>query len=520
MSTKPELSSESLDWLIRSICHADGVCEPPTVNAEVAPAEVLAEFTRSQPVLQAFEQFCEQIKTSWQAFNQGAQFADPAFPAGEAQTDPDVPTMPTLPLDIPSLTKDFPMPFTRPGHPVIPSFSHPAKPFPSNRPSFFIGKNAKVGEPFDAMLEMSGVEDLKIINMEIPPELGLVFDPESRRLQGIPAVAGEYPLKFSYRLTAVMEGECRLVVNPDPRSLWKDLPSDPRDKDWKPDAATAFIPGKDGCKMVAASQRGRSHAHVGSFRDDDFLLDAETDWNILAVADGAGSAPQSRKGSQIAVQRAVEKMKQCLEGGEVSGKLRELAARPEWALNLCEDLKKELYPVLGGAAFAAHKAIEDEAVANGSPVKDYATTLILGLHRKLQAGHLFATFWVGDGAVAVYRRGVGVELLGEVDSGEYAGQTRFLDQTVLSSYDEIMKRLNVSIAPDFTVFALMSDGISDPKFETDGNLVKPVLWDALWDELSPLLDAEKPDERLLEWMSFWSPGNHDDRTLALLAPGP
>ena len=153
-------------------------------------------------------------------------------------------------------------------------------------------------------------------------------------------------------------------------------------------------------------------------------------------------------------------------------------------------------------------------------MKDYATTLILGLHRKLQAGHLFASFWVGDGAVAVYRRGVGVELLGEVDSGEYAGQTRFLDQTVLSSYDEIMKRLNVSIAPDFTVFALMSDGISDPKFETDGNLVKPVLWDALWDELSPLLDAEKPDERLLEWMSFWSPGNHDDRTLALLAPGP
>ena len=33
------------------------------------------------------------------------------------------------------------------------------------------------------------------------------------------------------------------------------------------------------------------------------------------------------------------------------------------------------------------------------------------------------------------------------------------------------------------------------------------------------LHAADPAQALGEWLQFWSPGNHDDRTLALFIPG-
>ena len=67
----------------------------------------------------------------------------------------------------------------------------------------------------------------------------------------------------------------------------------------------------------------------------------------------------------------------------------------------------------------------------------------------------------------------------------------------------------------------MTDGVSDPKFETDANLQKPEMWDALWNDLQEggvelIDDNEKSQSQLLEWLNFWSKGNHDDRTIAIL----
>ena len=70
----------------------------------------------------------------------------------------------------------------------------------------------------------------------------------------------------------------------------------------------------------------------------------------------------------------------------------------------------------------------------------------------------------------------------------------------------------------------MSDGVSDPKFETDANLNNPAKWDALWDDLKQngvdlTDDNEAAKDQLLDWLDFWSPGNHDDRTIAILYEG-
>lgn len=54
------------------------------------------------------------------------------------------------------------------------------------------------------------------------------------------------------------------------------------------------------------------------------------------------------------------------------------------------------------------KALFDEAQARpeliGS-VKDLSTTLLIGVARKIGTQWLCAAYWVGDGAVGVYRRG-------------------------------------------------------------------------------------------------------------------
>ena len=70
----------------------------------------------------------------------------------------------------------------------------------------------------------------------------------------------------------------------------------------------------------------------------------------------------------------------------------------------------------------------------------------------------------------------------------------------------------------------MSDGVSDPKFETDANLNNPDKWDALWDDLKEngvdlTDDNEASKDQLLDWLDFWAPGNHDDRTIAILYEG-
>ena len=66
--------------------------------------------------------------------------------------------------------------------------------------------------------------------------------------------------------------------------------------------------------------------------------------------------------------------------------------------------------------------------------------------------------------------------------------------------------------------------MSDPKFETDANLNNPDKWDALWNDLKKngvelTDDNEASKDQLLDWLDFWAPGNHDDRTIAILYEG-
>lgn len=93
---------------------------------------------------------------------------------------------------------------------------------------------------------------------------------------------------------------------------------------------------------------------------------------------------------------------------------------------------------------------------------------------------------------------------------------------------DVYNRLRMAIVPDFTALFLMTDGISDPMFETDKNLNDYAKWEEFYNNLKNGFpddeiggvdlsdDNEAAKDQLLGWLDFWSPGNHDDRTIAIL----
>lgn len=348
-----------------------------------------------------------------------------------------------------------------------------------------------------------------------------------------------YSLKSRDIDKVVREKRAPFVINQDPRKLWKNLPVDwdamPEPKYKKEDAQCAYVkvealadgtPQKD---IVAASKRGRSHAQEAKPRDDHFRIEhMDNGWYIMAVADGAGSAKFSRKGSQIACDEAVNncmvQLSNCKAFEDAICKYDHLKAAAE------EEARKEvgnfIYNIVGLAAFNAHKAINTEAAVSKQNPKLYATTLLLTICKRFSYGWFIASFWVGDGAICLYNRDEHTaKILGIPDEGEYAGQTRFLTMPeIFKDATSFYKRLRFNIVKDFTALFLMSDGVSDPKFETDANLNNPAKWDALWDDLKQngvdlTDDNEAAKEQLLDWLDFWSPGNHDDRTIAILYEG-
>ena len=339
-------------------------------------------------------------------------------------------------------------------------------------------------------------------------------------LRGTPEVSGEFEMGVHFDPPDMANLLIALTVNADPRSLWKNLQSDRNDPFWKADTAIDFL--EDGpLTVVGASLRGRSHAHVGSFRDDDLALAwfPVSGWYSLTVADGAGSANLSRQGSKI----ACDAVKQQFAGyfADAENILSQWVAQPDKV----DALLAELCQQFGQAALGALKKIEEQAKLLDAAVRDFHTTLITVLLHPLPDGRWFvAAFSIGDGAAALVSVPGGEPcLLTRPDGGEYAGQTVFLTMPeAIGTAETIMGRIQTAVISGFDALLLVTDGISDPRFESESALADSAAWAALWSELAVPLDGANSQEAaaaaILKWMEFHSPGHHDDRTLVLATP--
>ena len=404
--------------------------------------------------------------------------------------------------------------------------------------------NASVGQAFNDRLQIVGQDAGQIVAATLDGLAdvgGLRFDPLTLAIEGVPEHAGEFSIVLQCTFGTADGarhsglGRGRLTVNPDPRALWQEREPDPALPYPKPHVVNETVEVSAELRVIAGSCRGRAHAHGATFRDDDIAIthDPNSGWTALAVADGAGSCRYARRGAQLAATVSVAELSRLLATGYGDNleKFAVPASDPDDTTSDRQHAANELvnHAISKTIVTAAHRAmtaIRQEAADRHASevdvvrVKDFSTTLLLAAHRQTKHGHIVLSFWVGDGAIALYQAGHSIELLGAPDSGDYAGQTRFLANDVFEDVEALSaRRVNIRCVSDFTALILASDGVTDPRFSTEKQMTEVGPWDTLWTEIGPILcnpDGETAGGKLAEWLGFWWPQHHDDRSMAAI----
>ncbi|MDR1607973.1 MAG: protein phosphatase 2C domain-containing protein [Deltaproteobacteria bacterium] len=387
------------------------------------------------------------------------------------------------------------------------------------------------------------------LKVEVKPNINIIT------LSETPKKGYDGKLYFNIAISNISNGGPRtfskdIYIAPDPKSLWQDLPVDDFDGYETPNDTKEAIKIEAIDKIViAASCRGRSHAHVGKPRDDSFAINIDKDsgWNIVAVADGAGSAKYSRKGSEIACQTVIKELMEILKSDEFNNYL---VINNDIMINWRNIFNSDIYKnykdidnnyrnqtvfdkIFYKSVYTAYDNILNEAKTRGAKIRDYHTTLLFMAFKKFDFGYFYGSFWIGDGAMAIYNINADnkVLVLGAPDSGEFAGQTRFLTMSEEIKPEFIKKRTCFGFVDDFEAIILATDGITDPFFPSDACVASEEKWKEFWDKTLKLGDEENPGcpkvfdrqvsledkaQDLRNWLDFWSKGNHDDRTILIV----
>lgn len=145
--------------------------------------------------------------------------------------------------------------------------------------------------------------------------------------------------------------------------------------------------------------------------------------------------------------------------------------------------------------------------------------------KKFSFGYVILTFGVGDCPINLINPDFSkVQLLNPMDVGEFSGGTRFITMKEIFN-DHIASRFRITCVNNFSHLVLMTDGIYDPKFLTENKLENTESWTTFFNDLNgdnedhakvDFINDAEIDHQLLNWTDFWSRGNHDDRTLAII----
>lgn len=427
----------------------------------------------------------------------------------------------------------------------------------------FVIPNASAKKDYLFTFDLSAFPSIIIKEIKNLDSVGLQFDAEKYCIYGVPSVANTIDIQiiFFNKYDENLLPETKVVpfiVNADPKDLWLDKPS-PTDSRFHKDETSNYKSSFLDKKIVVSSKRGRSHAHNGTFRDDDFLVKVlPDDWSIVAVADGAGSAKYSRAGSKYACNSIIESFEKVEVLQDLSQKITQYftsenssnmennkvvaesetendsVLKDDYSVNEVvpndvEDLKIKnksfIINLLYKNVRELHDSLSKYAESEEIALKDLHTTLIFTLIKKFSFGYVILSFGVGDCPINVINNDGSVELLNFLDVGESSGATRFMTMPEIFSRPDMVNRFGLNCFEDFSKLFLMTDGIYDPKFVVESKLENVESWKNFLRDL----DGENDDEikvdfdddtnienQLSDWMDFWSKGNHDDRTLAII----
>ncbi|MEQ4794228.1 PP2C family serine/threonine-protein phosphatase, partial [Klebsiella variicola subsp. variicola] len=321
--------------------------------------------------------------------------------------------------------------------------------------------NAKVGSEFNSSIniELDTLDTAQIKSVNFPEDLGITFDAKSCCLVGTPIKSGNFTLTINWSVnSAHYHNDVLLIINPDPRSLWQ-INEPPADSPYPKAHIDSKLILEEDIRIAGASRRGRSHEHAGTFRDDDFYIhhDNQSQWNILIVADGAGSARYSREGSRIVTKVVSEYLEEQLNIEKNPILAPYLNTIHQWD---DESEKRQVgnffSKLFHNASQLAINHLKNEAIRINEPIKSFSTTLLATVALRIDDELFAAAFWMGDGAIAAYGPAGKVRVLGIPDSGEYAGQTRFLDESAVNDI-EFNRRIIIGKWSEISHLILMTD---------------------------------------------------------------
>ena len=269
-----------------------------------------------------------------------------------------------------------------------------------------------------------------------------------------------------------------------------------------------------GWRAVAASVRGRSHAHRGDHREDAFAVRRADGLVVLCAADGAGSAALSRVGAELACRETADRV------------LAKLA--PERAY-LRERQRDELAHAVGHAiglsVWETCRLLHDVAAASGTTPSAFRCTLLVAAWYASDASEIVVTSQVGDGAIVIWRRDGSAARLGDADSGDFAGEVRTFVPDAQAP--ERASHVRVTDAGGLTALALLTDGVDDPvhpieqtaqtllaQWRTGADTALPRVTQTF---RGPVLGPADAGPALATWLGFERRGENDDRTAVVMA---
>lgn len=337
------------------------------------------------------------------------------------------------------------------------------------------------------------------------------FDEQTQSITGTPHRSRDFWMKLE-GIDTIYCFSC--FVNQNPRLMWKEIPSDQlvkTDKDYK-----AYLsPNVD---LVAVSHRGRTHAQEGTYRDDDFFISMVDNCALTIVADGAGSAARSSTGSKVFCKEAGRRFCELFESKKdaLLSLLEEIKKREESPLKN-QEVVKQLYELFPASALYGRQVLSQMATDNQIPLKQYHTTALFSITIPMKSGGCFcAAFQIGDGITAVLTDGE-LELLGEADSGNFPGETVFVTSNgVFDDASALVNRIKACFCDVPFVLISMTDGITDSYFKEGLGVGEKELWDKLMSEIQNDKGALKPANEICDWLNYYIPQEHDDRTMAIV----
>lgn len=279
-----------------------------------------------------------------------------------------------------------------------------------------------------------------------------------------------------------------------PAAVWQyqPVPFEAAVPDPYPEYASRLIPGAHGLRLMAARARGKKHKHEGTNCDDWFEIAACGEWNLIAVADGAGSKRFSRVGARTACEVAVTSLRVALSEVRLAPRrwtdTATVFARDEQDEFVQADLRLVGNAVRQAVVKAFQAVQQAAAVRRGSErhqyvlggrdidVNDLAATLLLVAQTVVEdeAGQpydLAMSIAIGDGIIGALSGDGQVHLMMEADHGQFSGETEFLNARAVEPA-RLRRRLRLFIGRPRRAFLVMTDGVADDYFPNDPGLAR------------------------------------------------